>query len=63
MYKANGTLDKYKARLGEKGFTYQPGIDFEYTYSPVVIKILMTIIAYMDLELYQMDVKMTFLKG
>lgn len=63
-YKDDYRVDKYKARLVAKGFTQQPGIDFEDIYSLVVIvsiRILISIVTYMDLELYQMHVKMTVL--
>ena len=66
-YKSDGTIDKYKARLVAKGFTQKPGIDYEETYSPVAkftsIRILMSIVASLDLELFQMDVKTTILNG
>lgn len=41
------------------------GIDYEETFSPVIrfasIQLILTIIAYLDLELYQMDIKTAFL--
>ena len=65
--KTNGSLDRYKVRLVTKGYTQQPGLNFVNTYSPVEkftsIQILMTIIARMDFELHQLDVKPTFLNG
>lgn len=55
-YTTDDAFDKYKARLVTKGFTQQPKIDFEYTNSPIAkfvfIKILIAIVAYMDLKLY-----------
>ncbi|KAM2867181.1 hypothetical protein COP2_023124 [Malus domestica] len=66
-YKLDATLDKFKARLLAKGYTQKPGIEFVDTYSPVAkftsIHILMAIVASMDLELHQLDVKTAFLNG
>ena len=58
---------KYKARLVAKGFKQQQGIDFEKIFSPVVkmttLQCVLESIARIDLELFQMDVKTTFLHG
>ena len=66
-FKADSSLDKYKTRLVVKGFTQKPDVDFVDTYSLVAKfasnKINMSVVARMDLELHQLDVKTTFLNG
>ncbi|MCQ7012953.1 hypothetical protein M9Y11_19180, partial [Clostridioides difficile] len=63
-YKADGTIDKFKARLVVKGFRQTEGYDFFDTYSPVTritsIRVLIAIVALHDLEIHQMDVKTAF---
>ena len=48
-----------------KGYTQKEGFDYEETFSPVPtiksIRILLSIAAHMDYEIWQMDVKTTFL--
>jgi len=60
-------VERYKARLVAEGFTQREDIYFTETFSLVSskdsFKIIMTFVAHFDLELHQMDVKTTFLKG
>ncbi|GJX47726.1 retrotransposon protein, putative, ty1-copia subclass [Tanacetum coccineum] len=53
--------------LVAKGYTQLYGVDYEETFSPVAdiraIRILISIAAYYDYEIWQMDVKTAFLNG
>lgn len=65
--KADGTIDKYKARLVIKGYRQKEGLDYFDTYSPVSritsIRMILAIAALRNLEVHQMDVKTAFLNG
>ena len=65
--KANGTIDKYKTRLVIKGYKQNEGLDYFDTYSPVMrinsIRRVFAIVALRNLEVYQTDVKTTFING
>ena len=56
---------RYKARLVAGGYTQREEINYTKVFSSVVkhtsIRFLMVVVAYMDLELHQLDVKITFL--
>jgi hypothetical protein len=64
---SKGNIDKFKVRLVAKEFTQREGIDYNETFSPILSKdsfrIIMTLVTHYDLEVHQMDVKMTFLMG
>ncbi|GJX63585.1 retrotransposon protein, putative, ty1-copia subclass [Tanacetum coccineum] len=61
----DGAVHTYKARLVANGFTQTYGVDYEEIFSPVTgiraIRILIAIAAFNDYEIWQMDVKSSFL--
>ncbi|GJZ18579.1 retrotransposon protein, putative, ty1-copia subclass [Tanacetum coccineum] len=63
----DGKVHTYKARLVTKGYTQTHMINYEEIFSPVAkiksIRIMLTIAAFHDYEIWQMDVKTTFLNG
>ncbi|KAH9698363.1 hypothetical protein KPL71_023988 [Citrus sinensis] len=63
----DGRVETFKTRLVAEGFTQKEGIDYEETFSTVAmlksIRILLSIAAVLDYEIWQMDVKTAFLNG
>ena len=66
-YKADGTLDRHKAKLVAKEFTQTYGVDYSTNFSTVTklntVRVLLSVVVYKDGLLYQLDVKNAFLNG
>eukprot|EP00253_Pinus_taeda_P021348 PITA_21348 len=66
-YKADGSLDKYKARLVARGFSQKEGIEYEETFAPTAkmstIRLVLALTAQFKWKAHQMDVKSAFLNG
>ncbi|GJU83255.1 putative ribonuclease H-like domain-containing protein [Tanacetum coccineum] len=62
-----GGILKNKARLVARGYRQEEGINFEESFAPVArldaIRIFLAFAAHMNMIVYQMDVKTTFLNG
>lgn len=67
MKNPDGTIARYKARLGVKGCAYEHGFDFSEKFSPVVkpttTRIILTIALHKKWKIRQLDVNNTFLNG
>jgi len=64
---ADRSIDKFKTSLVVKSFIQIEGIEYKETFSLVVrfvsIHLLLALIAHLDLEFLQIDVKTVFLNG
>ena len=63
----DGKVEAFKARLVAKGYTQKEGVGYEENFSPLAmlksIHVLLSIVACLDYEIWQMDVKTAFLNG
>ena len=64
---ADGTIERYKARLVLQGFRQRYGVDYDAVFAPVVrtstVRLFFTLIASRDLECHQIDIKNAFVQS
>ena len=66
-HKADGSIERYRARLVAKGYSQRPGFDYVETFAPTVrfaaVRTVLAIAALEDLELRSVDISHAFLNG
>lgn len=64
---ADGSIERYKARLVIKGFHQRQGIDYTSVFAPVVrtstVRLFLSIVASHDLVCHSIDIKNAFIQG
>ncbi|KAL0404372.1 UNVERIFIED_CONTAM: hypothetical protein Sradi_2078000 [Sesamum radiatum] len=63
----DGNVERHKVRLVAKRFTQREVIDYTETYSPTSkkdsLRTIMVLVAHFNMDLHQMNVKITFLNS
>lgn len=66
-HNADGSINRYKARLMAKGFIQSYGVDYEGTLALVAklnsVRVILSLTVNLDWPLYQLDIKNAFLNG
>ncbi|KAE8254572.1 hypothetical protein A4X13_0g3372 [Tilletia indica] len=64
---ADGSIQKYKARLVARGFTQVEGVDFDETFAPTSrlqnMRLLFAVAAALDLDVHQIDYETAYLNA
>ena len=65
--KLDGTIDRYKARLVEKGYAQQKGIEYDETFAPTsfasIVRSFVSIVDHYSWKVHQLDIKITQFAG
>ena len=65
--KADGSVDRFKARLVANRFNQQSGIDYTKTFSPVIkastIRVILALVVHFDWQIRQLNISNVFLQG
>lgn len=64
MYKSNGDIERFKARLVSKGYSQQKGLDYHATFRPlakiVTMRYVIALLILREWYMYQIDVYNAF---
>jgi hypothetical protein len=64
---ADGSIERYKARLVAQGFSQRPGVDFTETFAPTTkwaaLRSIFALAAFEDLEFESVDISNAYLNG